>query len=37
MQVSPASTLLLRDNSHVAFTMLSIAKIDSVATGRSER
>jgi hypothetical protein len=30
VQVSPARTLLLRDNSHVAFTMLIIAEISSV-------
>ena len=32
VQVSPASTLLLRDNSPVAFTMLIIAEISSMAT-----
>jgi hypothetical protein len=37
VQVSPASTLLLRDNSHVAFTMLIIAEISSVTTRHSER
>jgi hypothetical protein len=37
VQVSPASTLLLRDNSPVAFTTLIIAEIDSVATCHSER
>jgi hypothetical protein len=37
-QVSPASTLLLHDNSPVAFTTLIIAHIDSVAATRhSER
>jgi hypothetical protein len=35
--VSPASTLLLRDNSPVAFTTLTIAEIDSVATRHSKR
>jgi hypothetical protein len=35
--VSPASTLLLRDNSHVAFSMLIIAEISSMATHHSER
>jgi hypothetical protein len=35
VQVSPASTLLLHDNSPVAFTMLIIAEIDSVATSKS--
>jgi hypothetical protein len=37
VQVSPASTLLLRDNSSVAFTTLIIAHIDSAATRHSER
>jgi hypothetical protein len=37
VQVSPASTLLLRDNSPVAFTTLIIAQIDIVATHHSER
>jgi hypothetical protein len=37
-QVSPASTLLLRDNVPVAFTTLIIVRIDSVAATRhSER
>jgi hypothetical protein len=35
VQVSPASTLLLRDNSPAAFTTLIIAEIDSVATPRA--
>jgi hypothetical protein len=37
VQVSPASTLLLRDNSPVAFTTLIIAHIDNVPTRHSER
>ena len=37
VQVSPASTLLLHDNSPVAFTMLIIAEIDSTATHHIER
>jgi hypothetical protein len=37
VQVSPASTLLLRDNPPVAFTTLIIAHIDVPATRHSER
>jgi hypothetical protein len=37
VQVSPASTLLLRDNLPSAFTMLIIAKISSVATPQAIR
>jgi hypothetical protein len=37
VQVSPASTLLLRDNSPVAFTTLIIAQIDSAATRHKVR
>jgi hypothetical protein len=36
VQVGPASTLLLRDNSPVTFTTLIIAQIDRVATCHSE-
>ena len=35
MHVSPASTLLLRDNWPVAFTTVIIAEIGSVATSKS--
>jgi hypothetical protein len=37
VQASSASTLLLRDTSPVAFTMLIIAEIDSATTRHSER
>jgi hypothetical protein len=37
VQVSPASTLLLHDNSPVAFTTLIIADIRSAAIRHSER
>jgi hypothetical protein len=35
VQVSPASTMLLRDNSPVAFTTLIIAEIDSAVCGHT--
>jgi hypothetical protein len=37
VQVSPASALLLHDNSPVAFSTLIIAHIESAATRHSER
>jgi hypothetical protein len=37
VQVSPASTLLLRDNLPVALATLIIVHIDSAATRHSER